>query len=230
MLLFSPGILGKLLLDFFPPWSFSFYNSFNFFIRNKLLLNQQNFQVYKGYTKKDQHQHLKEQNSYKSKKETQGKTWRALAHSSKEEKKKDLRSMRDRSTSSKFLAFLSLKMHHIKQCSTIFQIATLRCRPKLPFLSIIVNFIIGFFFFLNYIIGVPPSCYLVHKIDGEIQFFLTKRFTPYRQLDKNKWRSSLWSTQIKSLQNYLFSQSTLFSLQNLETPKILHTMGPSPIS
>ena len=40
--------------------------------------------------------------------------------------------MIDCSQLSKLIAFLSRLMHRIRQCGTIFQIAALRCQPKLP--------------------------------------------------------------------------------------------------
>ena len=48
-------------------------------------------------------------------------------------KKKDLISSKDRLQPSKHLAFLSLQIHHIKQCGTSLQKSILRCCLKLIF-------------------------------------------------------------------------------------------------
>ena len=57
---------------------------------------------------------------------------KAILQSRRVCKKKDLISSNDRSHLSKHLAFISLQIHHIKQCSTSLQKYILRCRLNLP--------------------------------------------------------------------------------------------------
>ena len=65
--------------------------------------------------------------------EKQVKCDRATLQTRRVSQKKDLISSKDRSHPSKHLAFLSLKIHHIKQCGTSLQKPILQWHPNLPY-------------------------------------------------------------------------------------------------
>ena len=111
----------------FYPLEFSFF----FWIGNekkiikKKIANLSTLRMYYGAK-------IKNQNYNDQVKDKQEKCDRATLQVRRVCKKKDLISTKDQSYLSKHLAFLSLQIHHIKQCGTSLQKSILWCRPNLP--------------------------------------------------------------------------------------------------
>ena len=93
------------------------------FIKKKIA-NPSTLGMYYG----GKNQEPKLQWSSKTGREKQEKCDRATLQARRVCKKKDLISSKDRSHPSKHLAFVSLQIHHIKQCGTSLQKSILQCR------------------------------------------------------------------------------------------------------